>query len=75
MLYVFFDADQLNSTENLGIFTIFTISFTNITGNTSFVSNVTVYNVRIEDDGTIVTCSDSNMNQTKKLKVKTSGMC
>ena len=69
---VFFESGQLNFTETLGIFTI---SLINITGNTSFVSTATVYNVSIEDDGTIITCSDSiHMNQTKKLKVRTSGM-
>ena len=66
---VFFKPEQLNSTQYLGIFTL---SLINTTGNT-FVSTATVYNVSIEDDGTIIICSDSIMNQTKKIKVKTSG--
>ena len=68
---VFFEPEQLNSTEYLGIFTT---SLINITGNT-FVSTATVYNVSIENDGTIIICSDSSMNQTRKLKVQTSGTC
>ena len=67
---VFFEADQLNSTENLGIFTL---SYINITGNTSFVSTATVYNVSIEDDGTIIICSDGN-NKIKTVEVRISGI-
>ena len=66
---VFYEPDQLNSTESLGIFTI---GFINITGNT-FVSTATVFNISFEDDGTIIICSDNRMSQTKKIKVKTSG--
>ena len=53
---VFFEPEQLNSIASLGIFAL---SLINITG-TTLVSTATVHDVIIENNGTIIACSDSN---------------
>ena len=65
----FIEADQLNSTESLDIFTL---SLIDIIGAT-LVSTATVQNVNIENNGTIIICSDIN-NQIKTLEVRISGI-
>ena len=64
----FYEQEQLQSTETLDIFSINLISIT----GTTFVSTATVHNVSIEDDKTIITCSDSNQVE-KSAEVNLSG--
>ena len=65
----FYEQEQLQSTETLDIFSINLISIT----GTTFVSTATVHNVSIEDDKTIITCSDSNQVE-ESAEVNLSGI-
>ena len=65
--HVFYEAGQSSQ-----LLDIFTVNLINITG-TTFVSTATVHNARIENNGTIITCSDNN-NQMKTLEARISGI-